>query len=102
MKLCTRLYHPETGSVAVNGVPIARIDIPRTVAVVEREPLLFEGSVFDNIRIGTAAGAEHVAEAARLACLHNEVMELERGYDAPVGYSGEHISQVRLATPRLH
>jgi ABC-type multidrug transport system fused ATPase/permease subunit len=33
-----------------------------------------------------------VEDAAILACIHDEVLELEAGYDSPVGASGERVS----------
>lgn len=76
----------------MNQVELAQVHVPKTFAVVDDEPLLFEGSVADNIRIGTRATLEQVEDAAILACIHDEVLELEAGYDSPVGFGGERVS----------
>jgi ABC-type multidrug transport system fused ATPase/permease subunit len=55
-------------------------------ALVQQEPFLFDDTIANNIRLGRP-GADQAAivEAARAAALHDEIMEMEQGYDTPVG-----------------
>ncbi|KAK3278801.1 hypothetical protein CYMTET_13287 [Cymbomonas tetramitiformis] len=98
LKLCARMYSPDAGTITVNNVPLEQIDVPRTIAYVPERaaPDLFEGTIADNIRIGTNATEEQIEDAAVLANLHQDVMSLDRGYQSPVGFNGEGLSIVMI------
>jgi len=67
-----------------------------------KEPVLFQGSVFDNIAYGLvgtpwehASKAEqmvHVQEAAKIAFAHDFIMDLPQGYDTDIGQRGSLLS----------
>ncbi|RUT35184.1 ATP-binding cassette domain-containing protein [Arsenicitalea aurantiaca] len=91
-----RFYDVTAGQVRVDGVDIRRVDpgaLRHRFAYVEQEPVMFAGTVADNIRFGKpdASDAE-VEAAARAALVHDFVMELDQGYDAIVGERGVMLS----------
>lgn len=72
--LIQRFYDVENGSVKVDGVDIRQLDIQwyrRHTALVSQEPVIYSGSIRDNIVIGKLDASENeVVEAARAANAH--------------------------------
>lgn len=72
--LIQRFYDVESGSVKVDGVDIRQLDIQwyrRHTALVSQEPVIYSGSIRDNIVIGKLDATENeVVEAARAANAH--------------------------------
>lgn len=96
--LLERWYNPGSGSIAIDGRPIEKLNLRwlRTnVRLVQQEPVLFMGTVFDNVRYGLIGTKfEHapeeeqrklVADACKLANAHDFVSELPEGYDTECG-----------------
>lgn len=109
-QLLMRFYDPQSGSVSVGGVQLADADphsIRRHVVMVQQEPVLFSGSVAENIRYGTLDAEPHeVIKAARQAELHEFIMTLPRKYETEVGEKGVTLSggqkqRMALATALL-
>ncbi|KAE8372771.1 P-loop containing nucleoside triphosphate hydrolase protein [Aspergillus bertholletiae] len=103
--LLERWYKPLAGSIKLDGRDIAQLNLRwlRTnVRLVQQEPVLFNGSVFDNITNGligtpweTAPYEEQrrrVEDAAKLAFAHDFIMSLPSGYDSPIGERGGLLS----------
>jgi ABC-type bacteriocin/lantibiotic exporter with double-glycine peptidase domain len=69
-----------------------------------QDPSLFDDSVRRNIALGSPElTLADVEEAARLACLHDEIMQMPMGYETPVGERGAKLSggqRQRLALAR--
>ncbi|HJP57248.1 MAG TPA: ABC transporter ATP-binding protein [Gemmatimonadales bacterium] len=89
LSLMLRFYHPTAGAIRFDGVDLREIrhaDLMQACALVQQEPFLFDDTIANNIRLGRP-GADQAAivEAARAAALHDEIMEMEQGYDTPVG-----------------
>ncbi|RDU95492.1 NHLP family bacteriocin export ABC transporter peptidase/permease/ATPase subunit [Trinickia dinghuensis] len=90
------LNHPWSGEVLFDGVP--RHQVPRPVLVgslagVEQEPYLFEGSVRDNLTLwdSTLPQADMI-QAARDALIHDAIVGRPDGYDSGVGEAGAGFS----------
>ena len=96
MKLLSRLYSPQVGRVLVDGYDIAKVELyslRRQIGIVPQDPLLFSGSVQDNISLTAPdARSEDVVEAAQIACAHDFIMELPEGYSSDVGERGAGLS----------
>jgi subfamily B ATP-binding cassette protein HlyB/CyaB len=71
---------------------------------VPQEPILFSGTVSENIALTRPdADSEEIVKAARLACAHDFIMELPSGYSSSVGERGSSLSggqRQRLAIAR--
>ncbi|KAF8060513.1 ABCB6 [Scenedesmus sp. PABB004] len=94
--LIERFYDPLEGSVLLDGCDIRTYNLKwlrHQIGLVSQEPLLFSGSIIDNIRYGrpTATLAE-VEAAARSANAHDFISALPQGYDTPVGERGVQLS----------
>lgn len=96
VKLLPRFYDVTQGTVRLDGVDVRNLKIRSLrsqIALVTQEPLLFSGTVRDNLRFGrrTATQAELIA-AAEAADAHNFICALPQGYDTVIGERGLTLS----------
>jgi subfamily B ATP-binding cassette protein HlyB/CyaB len=106
-KLLQRLYVPVRGRVLIDGVDLSMADaswLRRQIGVVVQDGVLFNSSIRDNITLNVPGmEIEAVIQAAKLAGAHDFIMELQQGYDTPVGERGVQLStgqRQRLAIAR--
>jgi len=98
LNLLTKLYEPDSGKIYIDGRDITEIDpmwIRLNVSYVTQEPILFMGTVLDNIRYGNESfdtSFESVVRAAKLANAHEFIMNLSDGYDTKIGEKGLTLS----------
>ncbi|CAI0543540.1 unnamed protein product [Linum tenue] len=94
--LIQRFYDVEKGSVKVDGVDIRVLDIQwyrRHTALVSQEPVIYSGSIRDNIVFGKPDASENeVVEAARAANAHEFISSLKEGYETECGERGVQLS----------
>ncbi|NQT46690.1 MAG: ABC transporter ATP-binding protein [Candidatus Omnitrophica bacterium] len=107
INLIPRFYDPTKGSVSFDGVDIktvSRKTLCQQIGIVTQETMLFNDTVFANIRYGKSdAAREEVIEAARIADAHDFILRLPNGYDTVVGDRGHNVSggqRQRLAIAR--
>ncbi|GAA2854803.1 peptidase domain-containing ABC transporter [Streptosporangium fragile] len=104
-RLLLGLFPPVEGEILYDGVPVSRLDpgwLRRRFGVVTQEPALFTGSIADNIALGSpTASPEQVEEAARLACVHDDIAAMPLGYHTLLtegaGLSGGQRQRIALA-----
>jgi ATP-binding cassette subfamily C protein CydCD len=107
VRLLSRLYEPQGGTIRIGGYDLRTIDPSRIrgmIAVVSQETVLFHGTVEENIRLGRpdATQAEVVAAAAA-ANAHAFISALRQGYRTVIGERGNQLSggqRQRLAIAR--
>nr|WP_115094462.1 peptidase domain-containing ABC transporter [Synechococcus sp. UW106] len=96
MKLLPRLYDPEKGRILIDGYDIGKVELyslRRQIGIVPQDPLLFSGTVSENIALtNLEASSEEIVRAARLANAHDFIMDLPSGYSTPVGERGAALS----------
>jgi ABC-type multidrug transport system fused ATPase/permease subunit len=96
MSLLIRFYDPQRGRIELDGVDIREItlrSLREQISVVLQEPLLFSGTIEDNIRYGRLeATADEVAAAARGANAHDFIVGFPNGYDTEIGENGAQLS----------
>lgn len=94
--LLMRFHDPQQGRIEMDGVPIAQMSLQalrERIALVPQIPVVFTGSVLDNIRYGLpTASIEDVHAAAVAAYAHDFIMELPQGYDTELGDRGVRLS----------
>ncbi|ELX4140949.1 ATP-binding cassette domain-containing protein, partial [Vibrio vulnificus] len=62
-------------------------------AVVSQTPFLFSCSIYDNIALGKPdASQQEVHQAAKFACIHDDILKFPDGYDTEVGEKGITLS----------
>jgi ATP-binding cassette subfamily B protein len=96
MKLLPRLYSPNEGSIYIDGYDIGKVELyslRRQIGIVPQEPLLFSGSINENIALTDPdAASVDIVKAAKIADAHNFVMNLPNGYSSNVGERGAGLS----------
>ena len=105
LMLC-KLYAPSEGRVTVGGVDLARMPaawVREHVGVVLQEPFLFSRTIAENIGV---CGADEAAirEAAKTACIADDIEGFANGYETMVGERGVTLSggqNQRVAIARM-
>jgi ATP-binding cassette subfamily B protein/ATP-binding cassette subfamily C protein/ATP-binding cassette subfamily B multidrug efflux pump len=95
LSLLLRFYQAQSGSITVDGVPLAQFSdehFRADVGLVPQDPFLLTGSVRDNITMGRNITEGEVQTAARAAHCHGFIMQLEQGYDTLLGEGGARLS----------
>ena len=94
--LIPRFYDPGSGTVEVDGMDLRDIEprgLRRQIGAVMQEPVLFAGTIAENIRYGKPdATDEEVREAARAANAADFIEEFPERYDTTVGERGVRLS----------
>jgi ATP-binding cassette subfamily B protein len=95
-RLLALLYQPEAGSVLFDGQEsrtLNRRSVRRQLGFVTQDTQLFGGSIRSNIALSNPdLSLERVIEAARLACIHDEIDAMPMGYDTPLVDRGLSLS----------
>jgi ABC-type bacteriocin/lantibiotic exporter with double-glycine peptidase domain len=96
MNLALGLYRPQSGGLTADGLPYDEVDLHQlrcAVGVVAQDPILFDGTIRQNITYG-CSNADYAAltHAATLAAAHAFICELPEGYDSRVGEGGVLLS----------
>ncbi|GAA1653021.1 ABC transporter ATP-binding protein [Kribbella alba] len=106
--LVARLYDPQLGTVAIDGVDLRDLKlsaISDAVGLVSQETYLFHESVRENLRFAAPGASDaDVIAAARAARIHDLIASLPEGYDTVVGARGYRFSggeRQRLAIARM-
>ncbi len=96
MKLLPRLYAPGEGRILIDGYDIDKVELyslRRQIGIVPQDPLLFSGSISENIALTQPdTGSDEIVMAAKLADAHDFIMGLPSGYSTPVGERGASLS----------
>jgi ABC-type multidrug transport system fused ATPase/permease subunit len=96
VSLIPRFYEATGGRLLVDGADVRQITLDslrQHISIVLQEPLLFAGTIGDNIRYGRLdAGMDEIVEAARAANAHDFVMALPLKYDTMLGERGVQLS----------
>ncbi|MEU3725027.1 ABC transporter ATP-binding protein [Streptomyces sp. NPDC031705] len=109
VQLLPRFFDPTHGSVTLGGVDLRELgsrELYRTVSFVFQDVRLLRASVADNIALAVPhADLDDVVRAARLANIHDRILELPRGYRSVVGedagLSGGEAQRIALARALL-
>jgi ATP-binding cassette subfamily B protein len=95
-QLLQRFYEVSAGAILIEGVDLRQLrlaDLRARVAVVPQEPVIFSGSIAENIGYGKAdASIEEIHSAARAAFVDEFVERLPEGYATLVGERGVRLS----------
>ncbi|CBJ28571.1 conserved unknown protein [Ectocarpus siliculosus] len=89
MGLLLRFYEASKGSVTIDGRDIKEVNVKwlrSQIGYVGQEPVLFQGTIRENIAKGDpGASDDRIQEAAKAANAHDFIMDFQEGYDADVG-----------------
>ncbi|MBO6515419.1 MAG: ABC transporter ATP-binding protein [Bacteroidia bacterium] len=94
--LLPRFYDVKSGAIHIDQYNIKDLsieDLRSKMGIVTQEPILFNDSVLENIRLGNQqASREDAEKAARIANAHDFISTLENGYDTHIGDRGSKLS----------
>ena len=95
-KLLLGFYHPQLGSISVEGMCTSKTPsalIREKISYVPQNPYLFCGTIEENIGYGKpGASKEEIISAAEGANAHDFIMSLPNGYETLVGERGDNLS----------
>ncbi len=107
LSLLPRFYDPQRGRILADGRDLRDLDLDafrRQIGIVYQESFLFSNTVSANIAFGSPhATPEQIERAARIACAHEFITTLPKGYSTVLGESGVDLSggqRQRLALAR--
>lgn len=93
--LLLRFYTPTTGTITINGVDISKMNVKslrRRIGMVAQEPVLFSGTIAENIAYGkpSASRADIIAAAKKANC--GFISDFPDGLETQVGARGAQLS----------
>jgi putative ABC transport system ATP-binding protein len=93
--LLLRFYNPTQGTISINGIDIAKMNaksLRRRIGMVAQEPVLFSGTVAENIAYGkpNASRADIIAAAQKANC--GFISDFPEGLETQVGARGAQLS----------
>lgn len=95
-RLLYRFYDTQEGSILIDGQDITHVtqaSLRNTIGIVPQDTVLFNDTIRYNIRYGNPqATDEEVANAAKLASIHDFITDLPHGYETRVGERGLKLS----------
>lgn len=97
ISLLPRLFEAPEGSITVDGHPISRIPLKvlrGAIGVVPQDSFLFSETVRENIGFGVEreVSDEEIERAAKIAGIHDEIVEFPQGYETILGERGVTVS----------
>jgi ATP-binding cassette subfamily B protein len=96
VSLLLRFHDPSSGAIRIDGMDLRAVTQESwrsQLGVVFQENLLFRTSLLENIRMSHPKATEgDVEEAARLAGIHDVIMQLPEGYESQAGERGSRLS----------
>ena len=96
INLIARFYDPDQGTIEIDDVDVNRLnlhDLRSQIGIVLQEPMLFSGTIAENISYGRHdATFAQIVDAAKSANAHNFILGKDDGYDTSVGEKGAGLS----------
>ncbi len=105
--LIPRFYDINSGSIKVDGIDVKKYqpkELIGLMGIVTQEAILFNDTVYNNIRFGMEKVTEEdIINAAKIANAHEFIVQMENGYETNIGDRGAKLSggqRQRLAIAR--
>ena len=96
VSLIPRFYDPTTGRVLIDGVDVRNYRIRslrERIGIVLQDPVLFAGTIADNLRYGRLDATQtEIEDAARAAHAHDFISHLAKGYETEIAEAGGGLS----------
>lgn len=94
--LISRFYDVDIGEITIDSKNIKELkiaDVRKLMGIVNQEPILFNDSILNNIKLGDpSATIEEIKLAAKVANAHDFILQTEDGYDTNIGDGGAKLS----------
>ncbi|MBV9864309.1 MAG: ABC transporter ATP-binding protein [Abitibacteriaceae bacterium] len=96
MNLLLRFYNLQSGRILIGGQDISQVtthSLRQVIGIVPQQPLLFRGTVRDNILYGRQGASDEEVHAAAIAANAEQfILNLPDGYDTVIGERGVGLS----------
>ncbi|HEM8293927.1 TPA: SmdA family multidrug ABC transporter permease/ATP-binding protein [Providencia rettgeri] len=96
LTLLQRQFDVTDGDICYQGLPLSEIKLDEwraRLSIVNQSPFLFSDTVAGNIALGRPDATQaEIEEAARIACVHDDILRLPEGYETQVGERGVMLS----------
>ncbi len=96
VSLLPRFYDATTGRVLIDDIDVRKYKVRslrERISIVLQDPVLFQGTIADNLRYGRLdATREEIEEAARAAHAHEFISKLPKGYETAIAQAGGGLS----------
>ena len=95
-QLISRFYEPQTGRILLDGQDSSDVTLESlrlNISPVLQDTFLFNGTIAENIRYAMPdASLEEIQEAAKAANIHEDILQMQDGYETQVGERGLRLS----------
>ena len=96
LKLIYRLFRPSSGNISIDNYDIEKVELKSLrsqIGFVAQDSLLFKGTIKENIALrDNQISDEKIIEASKIACAHNFIMDLPKGYSTLISEKGSSLS----------
>lgn len=95
LSLLLRFYTAQSGRIEIDGHELSSFSdehFRASVGLVPQEPFLLAANARENIAMGRSMSEEDIVTAAKAARVHDFILQLEHGYDTPLGEGGARLS----------
>jgi len=94
VSLLERLYDPNEGTITFGHSDLKNMSLKvhrGNIGFVNQDPVLFSGSIEENISYGTSASFEEIMMVARVANAHSFIEHFPNKYKEQVGERGQSL-----------
>ncbi|MBA4495729.1 ABC transporter ATP-binding protein [Paenactinomyces guangxiensis] len=96
LRLLLREFDAAPSAISIGGVPVTNMKLLKlreAIGYVPQDHVLFSATVAENIAFGKPdATRDEIEEVARLACIHEDILHFDQGYETVVGERGVTLS----------
>ncbi|MDU7411293.1 MAG: ABC transporter ATP-binding protein [Anaerococcus sp.] len=96
IKLISRFYDPDEGTIKIGGIDLAKADPYKLMdkfSVVVKDVYLFKDTIYNNIKFGNEdASKDEIINAAKMAGAYDFIIKKENGFDTMIGQGGATLS----------
>ncbi|MEE2911501.1 MAG: ABC transporter ATP-binding protein [Candidatus Poribacteria bacterium] len=107
VNLIPRFYNPSRGRILIDGQDISNLQLRslrQEIAVVTQSPILFDGTIMENVAYGRSTATEQeIIAACTVANADGFIREFSKGYQSTISENGQNLSggeKQRLAIAR--
>ena len=96
IKLISRFYDPDEGTIKIGGIDLAKADPYKLMdkfSVVFQDVYLFKDTIYNNIKFGNEdASKDKIINAAKMTGAYDFIIKKENGFDTMIGQGGATLS----------
>ncbi|PPI87697.1 multidrug ABC transporter permease/ATP-binding protein [Candidatus Pantoea edessiphila] len=96
ISIIQRCFDIKEGHISYHGTSLKNVSLDNwrsRLAIVNQIPFLFSDSIINNISLGKpSASQKEIENVAKIACIHNDILLLNKGYKTEVGERGTMLS----------